>query len=155
MTETISSSPMKRVEDWKSRLIDLSRKNNLLYFHKGKRGSLQITQPDQQKIFDALVIKKNQLEFWQPQEETKNPEKLEKTIAKGKGKTKTEPKTAKSALIPATTPDEIKRPTANQLVSGSLNHMDLERVLKNLQSRSLAGLHGTGCPHFACGFWDA
>ena len=137
MTETLSSSPMKRVEDWKSRLIDLSRKNNLLYFHKGKRGSLQITQPDQQKIFDALVIKKDQLEFWQPQEEIKNPEKLEKTIAKGKGKARIDPKSAKSAPIPATTTDEIKSPITNQLVSGSLNYMDLERVLKNLQRRSL------------------
>ena len=95
MTETLSSSPMKRVEDWKSRLIDLSRKNNLLYFHKGKRGNLQITQPDQQKIFDALVIKKNQLEFWQPQEEIKNPEKLEKTKAKGKGKSQNRPQNGK------------------------------------------------------------
>jgi hypothetical protein len=136
MTETVSSSPMKRVEDWKSRLIDLSRKNNLLYFHKGKRGNLPITQPDQQKIFDTLVIKKNHLEFWQPQEETKNPEKPEKPKAKGKGKTKTDPKTTKETVKAATTLEEPKRPTANQLVSGSLSRIDLERILKNLQSRS-------------------
>ena len=46
MTEPVASLPMKRVEDWKSRLIDLSRRNNLLYFRKGKRGNLPITQPD-------------------------------------------------------------------------------------------------------------
>ena len=97
MTETAPSSPMKRVEDWKSRLIDLSRKNNLLYFHKSKRGNLPITQPDSQKIFDALVLKKKRLEFWQPQEA--KPEMPEKPKANGKVKAKTgkvEPKTSQS-----------------------------------------------------------
>ena len=82
MTETAPSSPMKRVEDWKSRLIDLSRKNNLLYFRKAKRGNLQITQPDAQKIFDALVLKKKRLEFWVPPEEVQKPEMSEKPKAK-------------------------------------------------------------------------
>ena len=85
MTETTPSSPMKRVEDWKSRLIDLSRKNNLLYFHKGKRGNFPITQPDQQKIFDLLVIKKSHMEFFIPQEENES-EKNEKLKAKGRGR---------------------------------------------------------------------
>ena len=35
-----------------------------------------------------------------------------------------------------TTPEESKRPTANQLVSGSLSRLELERKLKNLQGRS-------------------
>ncbi len=78
MTEPVVSSPMKRVEDWKSRLIDLSRKNNLLYFKKGKRGNLPITQPDAQKIFETLVLKKKRLEFFAPPEENKNAESQKK-----------------------------------------------------------------------------
>ncbi len=135
MTETTPSSPMKRVEDWKSRLIDLSRKNNLLYFHKGKRGNFSITQPDQQKIFDSLVIKKNHMEFFSPPEEAKT-EKNEKPKAKGKGKGKTAPRTVKPEVKTAQT-EEPKRPTANQLVSANLNRIDLERNLKNLERRSL------------------
>ena len=88
MTETTPSLPMKRVEDWKSRLIDLSRKNNLLYFHKGKRGNFSITQPDQQKIFESLVIKKNHIDFFSAPEEAKT-EKNEESKPKGKGKGKT------------------------------------------------------------------
>jgi hypothetical protein len=140
MTESVPSSLMKRVEDWKSRLIDLSRKNNLLYFHKAKRGNLPITQPDPQKIFDSLVLKKNRLEFFAPQEEAKKPENPEKPQGKGKGKAKTakaEAKTAKAPVKAATTPEEPKRPSANQLVSGSLTRMNLERNLKNLERRSL------------------
>ena len=137
MTEITPSSPMKRVEDWKSRLIDLSRKNNLLYFHKSKRGNLAITQPDPQKIFDMLVLKKNHLEFFLPQEESKTPETAEKPKYKGRSKTKVEAKTAKPEVKTAKTPEEPKRPTANQLVCGSLSLLELERKLKSLQSRSL------------------
>ena len=101
MTETTPSSPMKRVEDWKSRLIDLSRKNNLLYFHKGKRGNFPITQPDQQKIFESLVIKKNHIDFFIPPEETIT-EKNEKPKPKGKGKGKTATRIAKPEVKAAT-----------------------------------------------------
>ena len=135
MTETTPSSPMKRVEDWKSRLIDLSRRNNLLYFHKGKRGNLPITQPDQQKIFDLLVIKKNHLEFFTPPEETK-AEKDEKPNANPKRKDKPVPKTSKSEVKTAQI-EEPKHPTANQLVSDNLSRVDLDRTLKNLERRSL------------------
>ncbi len=78
MTQTVTSQPMKRVEDWKSRLIDLSRRNNLLYFKKNRRGNLPISQPDAQTIFNALVIKKRRLEFWAPPEEPKTPETPDK-----------------------------------------------------------------------------
>src|SRR5665647_2671255 len=138
MTETTPSSPMKRVEDWKSRLIDLSRKNNLLYFHKSKRGNLPITQPDSQKIFDALVLKKKRLEFWQPQEAKPEMPEGTKTYGKVKAKTgKVESKTSLSIVTASLTPEEPKRPTANQLVSGDISRMELERNLKNLASRSL------------------
>jgi hypothetical protein len=136
MTETAPSSPMKRVEDWKSRLIDLSRKNNLLYFHKAKRGNILITQPDPQKIFNSLVLKKNRLEFWQPQEE---PKKTEKTQDRGKSNAKrgkTEAKAVKAPVKLSIVPEEPKNPTANQLVSGIFTRIYLERNLKNLQSRS-------------------
>ncbi len=137
MTETTFSSPMKRVEDWKSRLIDLSRRNNLLYFHKSKRGNLPITQPDPQKIFNTLVLRKKRLEFWQPQEaEPETPEKP-KDDRKGEPKKgKVEAKTSNPPVEANLTPEESKRPTATQLVSGNLSRVDLERILKSLQSRS-------------------
>src|SRR5208283_2554248 len=139
MTQTVTSQPMKRVEDWKSRLIDLSKRNNLLYFHKTKRGSLAIPQPDQQAIFNALVLKKRRLEFWMPPEENKKPEQPEKVNDKGKAKAKTAKTNVKAAVKPdikPAVPEEPKqRPTANQLVCGNLTRADLERNLKGLQWR--------------------
>ena len=145
MTQTVTSQPMKRVEDWKSRLIDLSKRNNLLYFHKTRRGNLPVSQPDPQAVFNALVLKKRRLEFWLPPEETKTPEKPEK--AKGKTKAKTVKANATASM-----PEEPKRPSANQLVCGSLTRADLERSLKNLQWRSLLYYRERGVRIFHAAF---
>ena len=86
------SSPMKRVEDWKSRLIDLSRRNNLLYFRKSKRGNLTITQPESQKIFDLLVLKNNRLEFFFPPEEPSDETEILSESLQSTKKSKTKQK---------------------------------------------------------------
>jgi hypothetical protein len=141
-TQAVPSQPMKRVEDWKSRLIDLSRRNNLLYFHKNKRGNLPVSQPDMQTVFNTLVLKKKRLEFWLPPEEAEKPETPKQPKAKGKVKAKTG-KTGQASVKAAVEeaqelPQEAKqRPTAYQLVCGNLSRAELERSLKSLQWRSL------------------
>ncbi|MCW4029524.1 MAG: DUF3320 domain-containing protein [Candidatus Bathyarchaeota archaeon] len=135
MTETLTSAPMKRVEDWKARLIDLSKRNNLLHFKKGKRGSLTITQPDAQKIFENLVIKKAHMDFWSPPQETQ-PAKQAKTKTKS-AKAEAQAKATKLPVQTVTLPEEPKRPSANQLVCGKLSAEELERSLKGLERRSL------------------
>lgn len=117
LAQTSTSQSMRRVEDWKSRLIDLTRKNNLLYFHTTKRGSLPITKPDPETIFKELVLKKKHLDFWLPPEEEKELEIDVKTTL--------------------TLPLEPKKPLANQLANENMKRVDLERILKNLQRRSL------------------
>ena len=125
MAQINTSQSMRRVEDWKSRLIDLSRRNNLLYFHTTKRGNLPIIKPDAETIFNLLVLKKKHIEFWlPPEEETQTPE------ADAKGKNKTKP-------AKVSTPPEPKKPTADQLVNENFKHAELEKILKNLQRRSL------------------
>ena len=111
VTQAVPSQPMKRVEDWKSRLIDLSRRNNLLYFKKNKRGNLTITQPDQQAVFNTLVLKKRHLEFWAPPEEDEAPEKPAKSDnAKGNSKDKTAKIAKTSSLRQHTRPPQVSRP---------------------------------------------
>ncbi len=138
MTQTVTSQPMKRVEDWKSRLIDLSRKNNLLYFKRNKRGNLSISHPEEQTIFNILVLKKRRLEFWMPPEETKKSEQPEKAKGKAKAKTAKADVAAVNVDIKPVIQEEPKqRPTANQLVSEGLSRLELEKNLKALQWRSL------------------
>jgi hypothetical protein len=107
---------MRRVDDWKSRLIDLTRRNNLLYFHAARRGNLPINEPDAETIFKDLVIKKKRLEFWLPHEDTENQFDSQFDDSPVEGS---------------------KKPRSNQLVNTNLERSDLERTLKNLQRRSL------------------
>lgn len=110
-------SPMsRRIEDWKCRLIDLSRRNNLLYFTPSKRGNLFISSPDMETIFNRLVLRKRKMTFWYPPEED----------------FQTQPQFRAGSYI-----IEKNKASANQLVCENLSKADLERVLKNLQRRSL------------------
>ena len=53
--KTADAKVLRRVDDWKRRLIDLSKKNKLLYFKRSKRGNLSITSPDAESVFKKLV----------------------------------------------------------------------------------------------------
>jgi very-short-patch-repair endonuclease len=116
---------LKRIENWKSRLIDLSKRNNLLYFKQSKRGNLVITSPDAKTVLTRLVVKQSHLEFWMPPEEIdiSDPQKFS---VKKIHPVKTEP------------------PTSNQLVCEGLNRKDLEGILKSLHRRSLSDYRERG-----------
>jgi hypothetical protein len=113
-------SPMtRRIKDWKSRLIDLSKRNNLLYFKPSKRGTLSVSSPSMESIFNRLVLRKRSFEFWYPPPE--------------------EPVVPTRQLRNNLTfiPNGKSGPTSKQLVCGEISRADLEKVLKNLQRRSL------------------
>ncbi len=117
--ENYVSPMMRRIEDWKSRLIDLSRRNNLLYFKPSKRGNLSVSSPNMEKIFNRLVLRKRHLAFWYPPEESEMPQRQSQT---------------NTNLSFLTGKDS---PAANQLVCEGNSRTDLEKVLKNLYRRSL------------------
>jgi hypothetical protein len=108
--------PLKRrIEDWKSRLIDLSRRNNLLYFNPSKRGNLSVSSPNMEKIFNRLVLRKRKLEFWSPPEEAARLGQSQiNSNRNGKN-----------------------QPSANQIVCETTGGVVLEKVLKSLCRRSL------------------
>ena len=109
----------RRVGDWKSRLIDLSRRNNLLYFKPSKRRNLSVSSPSMERLFNRLVLRKRHLEFWYPPEESEAP------------KRQSQNNTNFSFLT------EKASPTTKQLVCEGTSRTDLEKILKNLHRRSL------------------
>jgi hypothetical protein len=117
--ENYISPITRRIEDWKSRLIDLSRRNNLLYFRPSKRGNLPVSSPNMEKIFNRLVLRKRKLEFWYPPEESEN--------LQGQSQV--------NCVLPSIIGQS--RPAANQLICEITSRTDLEKVLKNLNRRSL------------------
>src|SRR4030042_3492687 len=69
MQEDENYKVFQYIEEWKSRLIDLSRRNRLLYFKHAKIGNLSVSSPDAETVFTKLVHRKRSLEFWMPPEE--------------------------------------------------------------------------------------
>ncbi|MEM2107882.1 MAG: DUF3320 domain-containing protein [Candidatus Bathyarchaeia archaeon] len=122
--EKYASPISRRIEDWKYRLIDLSRRNNLLYFTPSKRGNLFISRPNMETIFNRLVLRKRKMAFWYPPEE----EHFQKSLQFGNGSLSS----------------ERNKPTANQLVCEGISRTDLERILKNLYRRSFSDYRERG-----------
>ena len=51
---------LKRIQEWKKRLIDLSRNNRLVYFKPTATSVLPIDYPDEQKMFEKLVVQEKE-----------------------------------------------------------------------------------------------
>jgi hypothetical protein len=85
-----SLSPVeRRVEEWKRRLIDLTRRNRLLYFSKTRRSSLTISQPDATTVFQRLVALEKPWKFWlpppEPEPSSDHPPKQDDLVCGGMG----------------------------------------------------------------------
>ncbi len=125
-TEKESDSKVyEYIEEWKSRLIDLSRRNKLLYFKHSKKGNLSISSPTAEAVFGRLVNRKRSMEFWMPPEEHVSPEKKEKT----------------PSLVEI---GQTEKPTPIQLVCNDVDRAELERILKKLNRRSLSDYRERG-----------
>jgi very-short-patch-repair endonuclease len=117
---TGSSKVHAYIEEWKSRLIDLSRRNKLLYFKHTAKGNLLVTSPDAETVFSKLVSRKRSLDFWMPPAEEPAPA----------GK--------KTVTPPLEFPIQPPKPTSSHLVcDGDLTRTDLENILKKFNRRAL------------------
>jgi hypothetical protein len=102
-----SNKVTKRINDWKLRLIDLTKRNKAIYFQLTKTSHLRITSPDMKTTFDRLVSRGRSWEIQQPP-----PKKL--------GEVQPVPRAPKNSEITLSWPD------TNQS----------EKVLRNLSRRS-------------------
>ncbi|MFZ5898011.1 MAG: DUF3320 domain-containing protein [Bacillota bacterium] len=102
----------RRIEEWKQRLIDLSRRNRLLYFRSGLRGSyLWVLQPDPDLVFWRLFGNEEYLGFWLP------PGKEEDDS-------------------PGAPRRRFSQPAEHELVIKGLTREELQRKLKTLYRRA-------------------
>ncbi len=58
----------RRLEEWKSRLVDLTRRNRLLYFRRTKSTTLRVIHPELDLVFARLAVEQKPMEFWSPEE---------------------------------------------------------------------------------------
>lgn len=52
-----------KLEKWKNKLLDLGKKNRLINFKESKRGTLKITAPNIESLFNELVVNERSLSF--------------------------------------------------------------------------------------------
>lgn len=104
----LSLGASRRLEEWKHRLIDLTRRNRLLHFNLSK-GTLTISAPDMTTIFEHLYDKEKIWKFWiPPAEDNQN------TAASG----------------------QSKPPRKDELVCSDIGSKQLEKTLKNIYRRA-------------------
>jgi hypothetical protein len=119
------SKVLEYVEEWKSRLIDLSRRNRLLYFKHSRYGNLTVSSPDAETVFSRLVNRKRGSEFWLPPAEQDEQQ-------------------AKTKAVSSNLPERSTKPTTNQIVCEGLTRKEMERILKRLRRRSLSDYRERG-----------
>ena len=61
----VDSQVQQQIKRWKERLIDLSRRNRLIYYKSG-RTSLSIEHPEFDVIFYQFAVKNKSFNFWHP-----------------------------------------------------------------------------------------
>ena len=63
----------RRIDEWKQKLIDPSRRNRLIYFRPSKSSTLTTSTPDAETIFNRLVVQEKSWKFWLPPLDTGVP----------------------------------------------------------------------------------
>jgi hypothetical protein len=97
----------RRVEDWKLRLIDLTRRNKAIYFQPTKTSQLTITSPDMETVYSRLVARGRSWEIQQP-----------------------------PLTRPDETPPKMRAPKSSEITLGWSDLNQLDRTLRNLSRRS-------------------
>lgn len=63
----MQSKILLQIEEWKKRLIDLTRRNQLIYFNSTKKSNLEINHPAFEDLFSKLFNEKT-FDVWLPPE---------------------------------------------------------------------------------------
>lgn len=116
------------IERCKQKLIDLSRRNRLLYFTPRKKTSLEVIHPDAISLFNQLVLDGKSLEIWLPPEERLNT---------------SDQSDSREDVLGG---EEIKNLNIkkNQLVCSLKDRDELEQTLKNIYRRATSDYRERG-----------
>ena len=120
-----------RIEDWKRKLVDLSRRNHLLYFYHSRRATLNVLQPEIEEVFSRLVCDEKSWWFFLPDDE-------EEPLATGTQAADTEALLFPSKNNRARQDAHVKSPRrdSTELLTDIPDRKNLLGTLRNLERRS-------------------
>src|SRR5882724_1184244 len=110
----------RRIDEWKQKLIDPSRRNGLIYFRPSKSSTLTISTPDAETVFNRLVVQEKSWKFWLPPAERDKEEKTQDALFTNEPFATQVPSSLRSM------------PKQDELVCGGVMRTTLERTLKNI-----------------------
>ena len=73
MNSASLSKVLSRVDDWRLKLIDLSRRNRLVNFRPTRSSNLEFCRPSINPFFERLVVKDKSWSIWEPPEDSGEP----------------------------------------------------------------------------------
>lgn len=135
----------KRIDEWKQRLIDLTRKNGLINYKRTKSSTLEITIPVADQIFHTICIENDSFAFWLPPEESEKPE-IDDAVTDRQMSTSSEVGKAiyslsdneqavekkEEGVVDPAHGSELPTELYKVLVSGTLDRKTINNTLKNL-----------------------
>jgi very-short-patch-repair endonuclease len=122
----------QRVDEWKRKIVDLSRRNRSLYFVRTRGSTLGITEPGISEVFERLVISEKPWEFFMPPDA---PETTESE--KGSGASDLLLLERQAGEQPAEPEDKVLPDRgADELVTDIRDGARLRNILRNLYRRS-------------------
>jgi hypothetical protein len=110
----------RRIDEWKQKLIDPSRRNRLIYFRPSKSSTLIIITPAAETVFNRLVVQEKSWKFWLPPEERSQKDKTQDKLSTTN---------ARRVQIPSLPKSDPKQ---DELVCDGVTRTTLERALKNI-----------------------
>ena len=123
-----------RIEDWKRKLIDLTRRNRLLFFKPARSSSLKVIQPSSDEVFRRLVVEEKPWKFFMPPEENEEQERPARDLML--------PLTANVEKGQPTLTKPLRRP--DELLCQTREARKLRTVLRNLHRRSRSDFEERG-----------
>jgi len=129
----------KKLNDWKNKLIDLSRRNRLLNFKKNRSSTLKIIDEIPSEIYKSLVVDEEAFDFLTYDEESK-----ENSINSG------------TMEFFEYEPEGLEDKHKDLFLQTDLKDVDLEKVLKNIyfKSNQLMQEQGYNILYLALGVLD-
>lgn len=136
------TTAQRRRTEWQGRLIDLTRRNRLVYFSPKGTQHLSLVEPAATAIFERLVAQEKAWEFWMPRQDASEVDEVDDETD-GVDALQLE-----SPAPPTSTGQVVKRKPSElvcrSIAGAPLRRIELERIIKKLYRRSKADYQERG-----------
>jgi hypothetical protein len=116
----VTSVVERRIDEWKQKLIDPSRRNRFIYFRPSKSSTLTISTPAAETVFNRLVVQEKSWKFWLPPEDRGQKDNTQDKLST------TNARRTQISSLPRSTPKQ------DELACDGVTRTTLERMLKNI-----------------------